>query len=144
MPHDREIPYDSVLNHRIFKTELQPGHCYEGILLAYSIQTRISADYIHGESFPMGLALLDQLGRSHQSFIEVRVDRRATMRMPDLTKKHPGTGLYGPSCASKARGESVGENLQRQRASSNHENDYIGAELLDKARRTGTRTVESS
>jgi hypothetical protein len=33
----RNIPYESVLNHRIRKMELEPGHFYEGMLLAWSI-----------------------------------------------------------------------------------------------------------
>lgn len=102
MESGRKIPYESVLNHRIRKMELEPGDCYEGMLLAWSIWTRISNDYLHRETFPMGIALIDQFGRSHLSFIEVRVDRSATIRMPDFTKK--GTGLYGRSRWSQVRG----------------------------------------
>jgi hypothetical protein len=100
MKSGRKIPYESVLNHRIRKMELEPENCYEGVLLAWSIWTRISTDYLHGETFPMDIALIDQFGRSHLSVIEVRVDRSATIRMPDFTKT--GTGLYGGS-SSQAR-----------------------------------------
>lgn len=61
MPGGRKILYDSVLNHRILEAELEPGYRYEGMLAAFSIQTRISTDYLHGECFPMRLALIDQL-----------------------------------------------------------------------------------
>jgi hypothetical protein len=80
--------------------ELEPGNCYEGMLLAWSIWTRISTDFLHRETFPMRIALIDQFGRSHLSVIEVRVDRSATIRMPDFTKK--GTGLYERSSQAKA------------------------------------------
>ena len=96
----RKIPYESVLNHRIRKMELEPGDCYEGMLLGWSIWTRISTDYLHRETFPMRIALIDQYGRSHLSVIEVRVDRSATIYMPDFNKK--GTGLYGRN-SSQAR-----------------------------------------
>jgi hypothetical protein len=98
----RNIPYKSVLNHLIRKMELKPGNSYEGILLACSVETRISTDYLHRETFPMRIVLFDQFGRSHPSVIEVRVDRSATIRMPDFSKK--GTGLYGPSSRSQVRG----------------------------------------
>jgi hypothetical protein len=48
----RKFPYESVLNHRIRKMELEPGDCCEGMLLAWSIWTRISTDYLHRETFP--------------------------------------------------------------------------------------------
>jgi hypothetical protein len=93
MESGRKIPYESVLNHRIRKMELEPGTSYEGILLAWSLETRIATDYLHRETFPMRIVLIDQIGRSHLSVIEVRVDRSATTHMPDFTNK--GTGLYG-------------------------------------------------
>ncbi|MGA8313386.1 MAG: hypothetical protein WB755_25410 [Terriglobales bacterium] len=100
MKSGRKIPYESGLNHRIRKMELEPGDCYEGMLLGWSIWTRISTDYLHGETFPMRIALIDQFGRSHPSVIEVRVDRTATIRMPDFTKK--GTGLFERSPQARA------------------------------------------
>ncbi len=123
MPSGRKIPYESVLNHRLCEMELEPGKSYEGMFLAYSMGTRISTDYLHGERFPMRIALIDQFGRSHESLIEVQVDRTATMRMPDFTKK--GTGLYGASRASKVpdvRGDM--RRHPRQSASSTHDNTY--------------------
>jgi hypothetical protein len=102
MESGRNIPYKSVLNHLIRKMELEPGKSYEGILLAWSIETRIATDYLHRETFPMRIVLIDQFGRSHPSVIEVRVDRSATIRMPDFSKK--GSGLYGPSRRSQVRG----------------------------------------
>jgi hypothetical protein len=102
MESGRKIPYESVLNHRIRKMELEPGKSYEGMLLAWSMETRIATDYLHREAFPMRIVLFDQFGRSHPSVIEVRVDRSATIRMPDFSKK--GSGLYGPSRRSQVRG----------------------------------------
>jgi hypothetical protein len=93
MPSGREISYELVLNHCIREMELAPGESREGILLAWSMDTRIPTDYLHDETFPMYIALLDQFGRSHGSVIEVRVDRSATMRIPDPTKVYGG-GLY--------------------------------------------------
>jgi hypothetical protein len=90
MPSGQKIPYESVLNHRIREVELAPGESREGILLAWRPDTRIPTDYLHDETFPMRIALLDQFGRFHASVIEVRVDRSATMRMPDLTKARGG------------------------------------------------------
>jgi hypothetical protein len=123
MPSGRKIPHESVLNHRLFEMELEPGKSYEGMYLAYSIGTRISTDYLHGEGFPMRIALVDNFGRSHESFIEVRVDRTATTRAPDFTKK--GTGLYGPSRAAKAAVIRGGMRQHpRPPASSTNDNTY--------------------
>jgi hypothetical protein len=112
MESGRKIVYESVLNHRISKTEIEPGGSCEGVLLAWSIETRIPIDYLHRETFPMCIVLIDQFGRSHPSTIEVRVDRSATMRMPDPGKR--GTGLYGASRASKPKAVVVNEDLRRQ------------------------------
>ena len=139
MESGRKIPYESVLNHRIRKMELEPGDCYEGMLLAWSIWTRISTDYLHGETFPMRIALIDQFGRSHLSVIEVRVDRSATIRMPDFSKK--GSGLYGPSRWSQLRGVVRKEDRrmpQRQPAVSPDLHASSAGLPQGKARRTGT------
>jgi hypothetical protein len=139
MPSGRKIPYESVLNHRLFEMELEPGKVYEGMFLAYSIRTRISTDYLHGERFPMRIALTDQFGRSHASLIEVQVDRTATMRVPDFTKK--GTGLYGASRASRVADVSDGmARHPRQPASSPRDNAYSSELLQQRAHRPGTRT----
>jgi hypothetical protein len=138
MESGRKIPYESVLNHRIRKMELEPGDCYEGMLLAWSIWTRISTDYLHRETFPMRIALIDQFGRSHLSVIEVRVDRSATIRMPDVTKK--GTGLYGRR-SSQARavvGREDPRMPQRQPAVSPYVHASSGGLPQHKARRTAT------
>ena len=139
MESGRKIPYDSVLNHRIRKMELEAGDCYEGMLLAWSIWTRVSTDYLHRETFPMRVALIDQFGRSHLSFIEVRVDRSATIRMPDFTKK--GTGLYGRSRWSQVRGVVGREDPrmpQRQPVVSPSVHASSGGLPQQKARHTGT------
>lgn len=121
MPSGRKIPYDSVLNHRLSDMELEPGKFYEGMFLAWSIQTRISTDYLHGEIFPMRILLTDQFGRRHGSLIEVQVDRSATMRIPNFNNK--GSGLYEKSV-------DVGGNLlPRQPAPSTHD-DALSNELL--------------
>jgi hypothetical protein len=128
MESGRKFVYESVLNHRIRKIELQPGESYEGLLLAWSIFTRVPVDYFHREIFPMRIALIDQFGRSHLSVIEVRVDRSAIMRMPDFNKK--GTGLYGPSRSSQARAVLRREDPripQRQPASSPYVHASSGA-----------------
>jgi hypothetical protein len=139
MESGRKIPYESVLNHRIRKMELEPGDCYEGMLLAWSIWTRISTDYLHRETFPMHIALIDQYRRSHLSVIEVRVDRSATAYMPDFTKK--GTGLCGQS-RSQARAAVVRREdprmPQKQPAVSPYVHTSSGGRPPHKARRTGT------
>jgi hypothetical protein len=112
MESGRKIVYESVLNHRISKTEIEPGGSREGVLLAWSIKTRIPIDYLHRETFPMCLVLIDQFGGSHLSTIEVRVDRSATMRVPDPAKR--GTGLYGASRALKGKIVAVKEDSRRQ------------------------------
>jgi len=99
MPSGRKIPYDSVLNHRLSEMELEPGKSYEGMFLAWSRQTRISTDYLHGEIFSMRISLTDQFGRRHRSLIEVQVDRSATMRIPNLNNK--GSGLYERSATTR-------------------------------------------
>jgi hypothetical protein len=137
MKSGRKIPYESVLNHRIRKMELEPGDCYEGMLLGLSIWTRISTDYLHRETFPMRIALIDQFGRSHPSVIEVRVDRSATIRMPDFTKK--GTGLFERSPQARAVvGREDPRMLQRQPVVSPHVHASSGGLAQHKASRTGT------
>jgi hypothetical protein len=139
MESGRNIPYESVLNHRIHKTEIEPGGFCEGMLLAWSIETRIPTDYLHRETFPMRIVLIDQLGRSHPSVIEIRVDRSATIRMPDFSKK--GSGLYGPSCWSQVRGVVRGEDPripQRQPAVSPDLHASSAGLRQDKARGTET------
>jgi hypothetical protein len=117
--------------------ELEPGNCYEGMLLAWSIWTRISTDYLHRETFLMRIALIDQFGRSHLSAIEVRVDRSATIRMPDFTKK--GTGLYERSSQAKAVvGREETRMPQRQPAVSPYVHASSGGLPQYKALRTGT------
>jgi hypothetical protein len=136
MKSGRKIPYESVLNHRIRKMELEPGNCYEGMLLAWSIWTRISTDYLHRETFPMPIALIDQYRRPHLSIIEVRVDRSATIRMPDFTKK--GNGLYGSSQAKAVVGREDPRMPQRHPAVSPHVHASSGGLPQQQARRTGT------
>jgi hypothetical protein len=139
MESGRKISYDSVLNHRIRKTELESGKSYEGILLAHSIETRISPDYLHRETFPMRIVIIDHFGRSHPSVIEVRVDRSATIRMPDFTKK--GSGLYGRSRWSQVRGVVGREDRrmpQRQPAVSPSVDVSSGGMPQHNPRRTGT------
>jgi hypothetical protein len=139
MESGRKIPYDSVLNHCLRKMELEAGDCYEGMLLAWSIWTRVSTDYLHRETFPMRIVLIDQLGRSHPSVIEVRVDRSATIRMPDFSKK--GSGLYGPSRWSQVRGVVRKEDPrmpQRQPAASPDLHASSAGPPQGKARRTET------
>src|SRR5580704_10929930 len=80
MPSGMEIACEAVLNHSLCEKEFEPRESRDGMLLAWSIFTRISREYLHGETFPLRLALVDQYGRSHRSLIEVRVDRSATMR----------------------------------------------------------------
>lgn len=133
MPSGRKIPYDSVLNHRLSNMELEPGKSLEGMFLAWSIQTRISTDYLHGETFSMRIVLTDQFGRPHPSLIEVRVDRSATMRMPHFTKHE--SSLY-------ERTVDVGEDLRRhprQPASSTHDDPYSIGQLQSKTHLPQTR-----
>ena len=127
MPSGREIPYESVLNHCIREMELAPGESREGILLAWSMDTRIPTDYLHDETFPMRIALVDQFGRSHVSVIEVRVDRSATMRMPDLTKAYGG-GLYagGEQEIRRAHVSGGANRKARKRSSSSHRREHRG------------------
>jgi hypothetical protein len=80
MPSGMEIACEAVLNHRLCEPEFEPRESREGMLLAWSVLTRIPAEYLHGETFPLRITLVDQYGRSHRSLIEVRVDRSATMR----------------------------------------------------------------
>jgi hypothetical protein len=94
MESGREIPYKSVLNHRLREGELEPGESRKGMLLAWSMFTRIPMDYVHGETFAMRIALIDQYGRSHLSLIEVQVDRSATTRKAKVSRPF-GEGLYG-------------------------------------------------
>lgn len=132
MPSGRKIPYESVLNHRLSDMEVEPGKSYEGMFLAWSMWTRISTNYLHGETFPMRIVLTDQFGRRHRSLIEVQVDRSATMRMPNFTKQGSGSGLY-------ERSADVGENLRpREPAPSTHDDAYSGEMLQPRAHRPRT------
>jgi hypothetical protein len=119
MPSGRKIPYASVLNHCIGKMELAPGESRKGILLAWSLDTRIPADCLHDETFPLYIALFDQFGRSHLSVIEVRVNRSATMRRPDRTKAYGG-GLYAGGELEIRRAPIVGGAPTEKPASDDH------------------------
>ncbi len=101
------------------ETEIEPGESREGILLAWSMDTRIPTDYRHDETVPMRIALLDQFGRSHASVIEVRVDRSATMRMPALTKAYGG-GLYADGEQEIRRDPILGSAPTKKPASDHH------------------------
>ena len=101
MPSGREVPYGSVLNHCLFGKWFEPGESREGLLLAWSMFTRMPTDCLHGELFPFQIVLIDQYGRSHVSFIRVRADRSATMRQPNLSKP-VRSRLYGGSPQEKA------------------------------------------
>jgi hypothetical protein len=66
-----------------------------GRLLASQFSTtRIPAEYLHGDTFQLRIALIDHYGRSHRSLIEVRVDRSATMTKASVSTPF-GEGLNG-------------------------------------------------
>lgn len=89
----RKFPYDDVLNWRVGdKGVLQPGANIEGLLLAYTMFTRISPDYLHGETAPAELFVIDQLEREHSSDVEILIDRTATMR--PFVRRPRGQGLF--------------------------------------------------
>jgi hypothetical protein len=99
MPEGREVPYKSVLNHRLHQP-FEPGEVREGLLLAASFSSGIPGGYLHGEDWPLTLILVDQFGRRHRSEIDVRVDRSATM--PKISLARPeGAGLFGSKWAKK-------------------------------------------
>lgn len=94
MPSGREIACELVLNHRFCEEQIEPGESLEGMLLAWSMFTRIPAEYLHGETLPLPIALVDQYKRSHCSLIEVRIDRSATMGTTNVSRRFGG-GLDG-------------------------------------------------
>ncbi len=80
LPSLRGFRCNEVLNHR--KDELgkiKPGDFLEGVLLAWSMDTRVPADYLHGHPASVEIVVVDQLGREHSSPVNVFVDRSATM-----------------------------------------------------------------
>jgi hypothetical protein len=91
LPSGRKFPYDDVINWRLGeKGVLQPGGSIEGLLLAYTMFTGVSPEYLHGDTAIADLLLIDQYWE-HCFELEVRIDRRATMR-PFVPR--PGKGLY--------------------------------------------------
>jgi hypothetical protein len=89
----RIFRYDEVLNHRVGKCGgLAPGESMEGLLLGLQISCRIPFDFLHATIVPARISVVDQFGREHESEIEVRVDRSATMR--PLNRKRQPKGLF--------------------------------------------------
>ncbi|HEX6504331.1 MAG TPA: hypothetical protein VF011_13895 [Terriglobales bacterium] len=82
-----------VLNHRVRERfRLNPGESWEGLLLAYSVFDSIPKYFLHGELYDVRLSAVDQYGRWHWSYIEMLIDRTATM--PALSIRRPGKGLF--------------------------------------------------
>ena len=90
LPSGRKFPYREVINHLVRgEGELGPGASFEGLLLAYTLSDRISPEYLHRDTAPTRLFVIDQFGRKHRSEIEITVDRSATMRpfVPNPNRK---------------------------------------------------------
>src|SRR5206468_8932672 len=71
---------------------LDPGDRWEGLLLAYSSFPPIPLYLVHRELCPIRLSAVDQYGRWHWSYVDVLIDRTATMR--PLAIRQPGKGLF--------------------------------------------------
>jgi hypothetical protein len=90
----RKFPSANVLNHRVGdRGNLEPGAKWEGLLLAYSMFSPIPSDFWHNEFHEARISARDQYGRWHSSWLEMQIDRTATMRPPSV--RQPGTGLFG-------------------------------------------------
>jgi hypothetical protein len=83
LPSARKFPYTTVLNHRTGELGcIEPGGMLEGVMLGLSLGRSIPEPYPHGSAFFARISVLDEYGRWHASFIEVPVDKSATMRPP--------------------------------------------------------------
>jgi hypothetical protein len=88
----RTFPCAEVLNHRVrARGGLEPGESCEGLLLAYNMFHPICRYIMHGSLEPVKLSIVDQYSRRHLSYIEITVDRTATMR--PITPRR-GKGLF--------------------------------------------------
>jgi hypothetical protein len=97
--------------------------------------TRISPEYLHGETAMAELFLIDQYDREHCSELEVRVDRTATMR--PFVRRPEREGLFVRAETKSAPKLAPGNSQEIEKEAGSSKGEFNPGAFYDLARKFG-------